>query len=82
MGLWFVSDPESIVGNMEVRVPRGMASTHMYIYAMQKYFMILLNISRCMHGIFFEFLRLHGKYYCGFLHTIKIIHMGLKDFIM
>ena len=33
---------------------------HMYIYAMQKYFMILWNISGCKDGIF-KFLRLHGK---------------------
>ena len=31
VGLWVFSDPESVVGNMEVEVPGGMASTTPYL---------------------------------------------------
>jgi hypothetical protein len=59
------------------------SSVYTHIYSVQKIFMIWWNITICMHGIFLKvFLCLHGKYSCGFLHTVKIIHMGLKVFIM
>ena len=31
-----------------------------------------------MHAWYFYFLCHHSEYCCGFLHTVKIIHMGLK----
>jgi hypothetical protein len=54
------------------------STIYMYKYVMQKYFYETMKYKKMNDGIFI-FLCLHGKYFLqGFLHSVKIIHMGLN----
>jgi hypothetical protein len=48
-----------------------------YFYNAEKEIYMHKMIYKCMNGIFL-FLCHHDEYSYGFLHTVKIIHLGLK----